>query len=126
MMPRFARNSKMSGADKKDQSLVAEAESDRMHYEAEAAGESMDASVAMFGEEREAWEKEQAAAQALVLKAQKQQAKRMEKLIPGDYQVSLFSHLTFSTTLPSFSFSQCFSHFRMFMCVCVFSFQCEL
>jgi hypothetical protein len=88
-MPRFGRSSKTSQADRREQSLVAEAESDRLMNEAEAAGDTADATVAMFGEEREIWEREQAAAQALALKQQKQQAKRMEKLIPGDYQVSI-------------------------------------
>mmetsp|Transcript_30125 Transcript_30125/g.35520 ORF Transcript_30125/g.35520 Transcript_30125/m.35520 type:complete len:1909 (+) Transcript_30125:29-5755(+) len=87
-MPRFGRSSKQN-ADKRDQSLVAEAEHDRLLSEAEAAGDNLDATVAMFGEEREIWEKEQAAAQALALKQQKQQAKRMEKVMPGDYQVSI-------------------------------------
>jgi hypothetical protein len=43
----------------------------------------------MFGEEREAWEKEQAGKQASALKKQQQHAKRLAKIVPGDYQVQI-------------------------------------
>jgi hypothetical protein len=84
---RFGRSNKPT-VDRRELNLVAEAENDRLLNDAEAAGDNVDASVAMFGEEREIWEKEQANAQAIALKAQKEQTKRLEKLKPGDYQVN--------------------------------------
>jgi len=54
-------------------------------------GEGLDevAAVAMFGEEREAWEKEQTQQQALALKKQKQYQKALAKIQSGDYQIQV-------------------------------------
>lgn len=54
-------------------------------------GEGFDdvAAVAMFGDEREAWEKEQAQQQAMALKKQKQYQKALAKIQSGDYQIQV-------------------------------------
>jgi hypothetical protein len=67
---------------------VREAELDRAIVE---TGDGLDdvAAVAMFGEEREAWEKEQSQQQALALKKQKQYQKALAKIQSGDYQIQV-------------------------------------
>jgi len=85
----FARKGPKA-SERRDASLVYEAERDRLVTEGgDGVATDMPVTVAMFGEEREAWEREQNAAQALALKKQKQYAKRLAKIVPGDYQVQV-------------------------------------
>ena len=89
LLPSFKFGRSVPKVDRRDTALVQEAELDRLGTESEEAGASGPVAVAMYGEEREAWDREQAQKQSVLLKEQQLYQKRLSKIQPGDYQVQV-------------------------------------